>query len=143
MSPEFTGFALGLLLGAAKVMAIAAVGFGVAWRRARGRIRALEAEQRETDRQILESDNLHQINESLSDLRLYLERLDITQYCGKLAGRCETTVRVPCQGALERGIQCHRDVRTRIPERRWWLGDSPGHAIHDSHWRGTARQHEP
>lgn len=79
MSPEFTGFALGLLLGAAKVMAIAAVGFGVAWWRARGRIRALEAEQLETDRQILESDNLRQINESLSDLRLYLERLDTTQ----------------------------------------------------------------
>jgi hypothetical protein len=48
VSPELTGFALGLLLGAAKVMAIAAVGFGVAWWRAKMRIRALEAELAET-----------------------------------------------------------------------------------------------
>lgn len=44
MSPELTGFLLGLLLGATKVMAIAAVGFGIAWWRGRARIRALESE---------------------------------------------------------------------------------------------------
>lgn len=48
MSPELTGFVLGLLLGAAKVMTIAAVGFGVAWWRGRLRIRSLEAELSET-----------------------------------------------------------------------------------------------
>ena len=48
MSPVVTGFALGLLLGAAKVMAIAAVGFGIAWWRGRLRIRSLEAELLET-----------------------------------------------------------------------------------------------
>ena len=45
MDPQLSGFALGLLLGAAKVMGIAAVGFGIAWWRARARIRKLEAEQ--------------------------------------------------------------------------------------------------
>jgi hypothetical protein len=44
MGPQLTGFALGLLLGAAKVMAIAAVGFGIAWWRARLRVKSLEAE---------------------------------------------------------------------------------------------------
>jgi hypothetical protein len=44
MSPELTGFLLGLLLGAAKVMTIGTVGFGIAWWRGRVRIRALEAE---------------------------------------------------------------------------------------------------
>ncbi len=45
MDPQLSGFALGLLLGAAKVSAIAAVGFGIAWWRARARVRKLEAEQ--------------------------------------------------------------------------------------------------
>ena len=49
MSPELSGFALGLLLGAAKVMGIAAVGFGIAWWRARLRIKSLEAELEETE----------------------------------------------------------------------------------------------
>ena len=44
MSPELTGFAVGLLLAAAKVMGIGMVGFGIAWWRARLRIKALEAE---------------------------------------------------------------------------------------------------
>jgi hypothetical protein len=44
MSPELTGFLLGLLLGAAKVMTIGTLGFGIAWWRGRARIRALEAE---------------------------------------------------------------------------------------------------
>lgn len=45
MDPQLSGFALGLLLGAAKVLAIAAVGFGIAWWRVRARVRKLEAEQ--------------------------------------------------------------------------------------------------
>jgi hypothetical protein len=42
VNPELTGFALGLLLGAAKVMTIGTIGFGIAWWRARLRVRALE-----------------------------------------------------------------------------------------------------
>jgi len=48
MNPEATGFALGLLFGAAKIMAIGTVGFGIAWWRARRKIRELEAERLET-----------------------------------------------------------------------------------------------
>lgn len=55
MSPEVTGFALGLLLGAAKVMAIAAVGFGIAWWRSRLRVRALQEELAETQAALEES----------------------------------------------------------------------------------------
>lgn len=47
MNPEWSGFALGLLFGAAKIMAIGTVGFGIAWWRARVRIRKLEAERLE------------------------------------------------------------------------------------------------
>ena len=43
MESTTLGFALGLLLGATKVLAIGAVGFGIAWWRARSRVRALEA----------------------------------------------------------------------------------------------------
>jgi uncharacterized membrane protein YciS (DUF1049 family) len=49
VSPELSGFALGLLVGAAKVLGIAAVGFGIAWWRARLRIKSLEAELKETE----------------------------------------------------------------------------------------------
>ncbi|HKP28538.1 MAG TPA: hypothetical protein VJU15_04015 [Gemmatimonadales bacterium] len=48
MNPELSGFALGLLFGAAKVMAIGTVGFAIAWWRARRKIRELEAERPET-----------------------------------------------------------------------------------------------
>ena len=78
MNPELTGFALGLLLGAAKVLAIAALGFGVAWWRARARIRDLEADQLVLDRQLSENDNLRQIQESLSEMRLSLSQLNRT-----------------------------------------------------------------
>lgn len=47
MSPEITGFALGLLVGAAKVLGIGMAGFAVAWWRARLRIKALESELEE------------------------------------------------------------------------------------------------
>ena len=49
MSPELTGFALGLLLGAAKVMTIGTIGFGIAWWRARKRVRVLEADLQESE----------------------------------------------------------------------------------------------
>ena len=44
MDPTLSGFALGLLLGAAKIGAIGTVGFAIAWWRTRARLRRLEAE---------------------------------------------------------------------------------------------------
>ena len=44
MDPTLSGFALGLLLGAAKLGAIGTVGFGIAWWRTRARLRRLESE---------------------------------------------------------------------------------------------------
>ena len=43
MDPTLSGFALGLLLGAAKVGVLGTVGFGIAWWRTRARLRRLEA----------------------------------------------------------------------------------------------------
>ena len=56
MNPELTGFALGLLLGAAKVMTIGTIGFGIAWWRGRRRIRELEADLQEAE-QLVDSLN--------------------------------------------------------------------------------------
>ena len=43
MDPTLSGFALGLLLGAAKIGVIGTVGFAIAWWRTRGKLRRLEA----------------------------------------------------------------------------------------------------
>jgi hypothetical protein len=43
MDPTLSGFALGLLLAAAKVGALGTVAFGIAWWRARKKLRRLEA----------------------------------------------------------------------------------------------------
>lgn len=43
MDPTLSGFALGLLLGAAKVGILGTVGFGIAWWRTRSRLRRLES----------------------------------------------------------------------------------------------------
>lgn len=43
MDPTLSGFALGLLLGAAKVGFIGSVGFGIAWWRTRAKLRRLES----------------------------------------------------------------------------------------------------
>ena len=43
MDPTLSGFALGLLLAAAKVGAIGTVAFGIAWWRTRKKLRRLEA----------------------------------------------------------------------------------------------------
>ena len=43
MDPTLSGFALGLLLGAAKVGVLGTVGFGIAWWRTRARLRRLES----------------------------------------------------------------------------------------------------
>ena len=42
MDPQLSGFALGLLFGAAKIGAIGTVAFGVAWWRVRRKLRRLE-----------------------------------------------------------------------------------------------------
>ena len=44
MDPTLSGFALGLLVGAAKLGLIGTLGFGIAWWRTRGRLRRLESE---------------------------------------------------------------------------------------------------
>lgn len=44
IDPTLSGFALGLLLGAAKVGLIGTVGFGIAWWRTRKKLRRLESE---------------------------------------------------------------------------------------------------
>jgi hypothetical protein len=43
MDPTLSGFALGLLFGAAKIGIIGTVAFGIAWWRTRKRLRTLEA----------------------------------------------------------------------------------------------------
>ncbi|HET9292797.1 MAG TPA: hypothetical protein VFO06_00765, partial [Gemmatimonadales bacterium] len=43
MDPTLSGFALGLLLGAAKVGLIGTVAFGIAWWRTRAKLRRMEA----------------------------------------------------------------------------------------------------
>ena len=43
MDPTLSGFALGLLLGAAKVGLIGTVGFGIAWWRARAKLKQFES----------------------------------------------------------------------------------------------------
>jgi hypothetical protein len=43
MDPTLSGFALGLLLGAAKIGLIGTVGFGIAWWRTRAKLRRLES----------------------------------------------------------------------------------------------------
>ncbi len=43
MDPQLSGFALGLLLGAAKIGFLGTIGFGIAWWRTRSKLRRLEA----------------------------------------------------------------------------------------------------
>lgn len=43
MDPQLSGFALGLLFGAAKIGAIGTIGFAIAWWRTRGKLQRLEA----------------------------------------------------------------------------------------------------
>lgn len=43
MDPQLSGFALGLLFGAAKIGAIGTIGFGIAWWRTRRKLQRLES----------------------------------------------------------------------------------------------------
>jgi hypothetical protein len=73
MNPELTGFALGLLLGAAKVLAIATVGFAYAWWKARNRVKSLEAELQEADRLPAATARLLEIEQKLDRISRHLE----------------------------------------------------------------------
>lgn len=79
MSPELTGFLLGLLLGAAKLMAIGILGFGIAWWRARARIRALEAELLELGSSSgADADRWRLVEQRMTDMARQLEQLTET-----------------------------------------------------------------
>ena len=72
MDPELSGFALGLLFGAAKVMAITTTIFGVAWWRARKRVRELEAE---VGKPTLDGERLDRLEQTLEYMMGQLDRL--------------------------------------------------------------------
>ncbi len=82
-----SSFVLGGLFVAAKVLGIGAVGFGIAWWRARNRIRRLEAQGR-------------------PDPQALLERLD------RLEGTLDTVA-----GALERLTAGQTEMQRRLPPR--------------------------
>ncbi len=72
MESTTLGFALGLLFGATKVLAIGAVGFGIAWWRARSRVRALEAAE---PKPASLEERLDRLEQSLDYQTAHLERL--------------------------------------------------------------------
>jgi hypothetical protein len=79
VSPELTGFLLGLLLGAAKLMAIGILGFGIAWWRGRARIRALEAELLELGPSSgADTERWRAIEQRMNDMARQLEQLSET-----------------------------------------------------------------
>ena len=61
MDPTLSGFALGLLLGAAKVGFIGTVGFGIAWWRTRAKLRRLESALPDPDQLEARLANLEQL----------------------------------------------------------------------------------
>jgi hypothetical protein len=79
MSPELTGFVLGLLLGAAKLMAITTVGFGIAWWRARRRVQELEGELQEDALPPNVEERLRQVEEVLARVASRLEVISESQ----------------------------------------------------------------
>jgi len=72
MEPELSGFALGLLFGAAKTLLITTGIFGVAWWRGKRRIRDLEAE---LARPALDTERLDRLEQSLEYMMGQLERI--------------------------------------------------------------------
>jgi hypothetical protein len=72
MDLAVSGFALGLLFGAAKVLLIGTVGFGVAWWRTRRRLLALEAERGQPS---LTDDRLDRLEQGLDYLASQMDRL--------------------------------------------------------------------
>ena len=77
MDPQLSGFALGLLLGAAKVGFIGTIAFAIAWWRARGKLRRLEATLPDPARLEERLANLEQISDySASKLDQLVETQD-------------------------------------------------------------------
>lgn len=72
MDPQLSGFALGLLLGAAKIGLIGTVGFAIAWWRTRRKLHRLEAQL--PDPGILE-ERLAAMEQSLDYQASQLDRL--------------------------------------------------------------------
>ena len=68
-----SSFLLGALIVSVKALGIGAIGFGIAWWRARNRIRHLEARQH-LDPQLLE-DRLDRLEDALDAMSATLERL--------------------------------------------------------------------
>ncbi len=77
MDPTLSGFALGLLLGAAKVGAVGTIAFGIAWWRTRAKLRRLEAALPDPARLEERLANLEQISDySASKLDRLVEAQD-------------------------------------------------------------------
>lgn len=96
MDPQLSGFALGLLLAAAKVGFLGTIGFAIAWWRTRGRLRRLEA--------------------ALPDPARLEERLaNLEQISDYSAGKLDRLVEA--QDALVRHL-ANPEVSGRLPESR-------------------------
>jgi hypothetical protein len=77
LDPQLSGFALGLLLGAAKAGIIGTIAFAIAWWRARGKLRRLEATLPDPARLEERLANLEQISDySASKLDQLVETQD-------------------------------------------------------------------
>ena len=72
MDLALSGFALGLLFGAAKVLLIGTVGFGIAWWRTRQRLRALEIEHAQPS---LTDERLERLEQGFDYFSSQLDRL--------------------------------------------------------------------
>ncbi|MGH7517042.1 MAG: hypothetical protein ACREOC_06180 [Gemmatimonadales bacterium] len=72
MDLALSGFALGLLFGAAKVLLIGTVGFGIAWWRGRRRLRELEALHAQPS---LTDERLERLEQGLDYLATQLDRV--------------------------------------------------------------------
>jgi hypothetical protein len=77
VDPQLSGFALGLLLGAAKVGILGTIGFAIAWWRTRNKLRRLEAALPDPARLEERLTNLEQISDySASKLDRLVEAQD-------------------------------------------------------------------
>ena len=76
MDLALSGFALGLLFGAVKVLLIGTVGFGVAWWRTRRRLHVFEAERLHPS---ITDERLERLEQGLDYLASQLDRLAVGQ----------------------------------------------------------------
>lgn len=76
MDLALSGFALGLLFGAAKVLLIGTVGFGIAWWRTRRRLKEVEALHAQPS---LTDERLDRLEQGLDYLATQLDRIAQSQ----------------------------------------------------------------